>query len=67
MENTESRRKELYQLLGDLPDRQRPISARKISKEEREGYILEKLVLDLNGLEEVPAYFVRPLKLSLAL
>ncbi len=64
MKDTESRRKELYQLLGDLPDRKRPISARKILEEEREGYVLEKLALDLNGIEEVPAYFVRPKKLQ---
>jgi hypothetical protein len=28
--------------------------------EERASYVLEKLVLDLNGIEPVPAYFVRP-------
>ena len=39
------RRNELYELLGDLPDRQRPISARTLSEEERDGYILEKLEL----------------------
>jgi dienelactone hydrolase len=56
----ESRRQLLYSLLGDLPDRNRPISAQKIAEEERSHYILEKLVLDLNGIEKVPAYFVRP-------
>jgi pimeloyl-ACP methyl ester carboxylesterase len=54
------RRKELYSLLGDLPPRNRPISATLISTEERPGYVLEKLKLDLNGFEAVPAYFVRP-------
>jgi dienelactone hydrolase len=54
------RRKELYSLLGDLPPRNRPISATRISTEERSGYVLEKLKLDLNGFEAVPAYFVRP-------
>ncbi len=54
------RRKELYSLLGDLPDRTRKISARTVSTEERPGYVLEKLVLDLNGIEPVPAYFVKP-------
>ncbi|MCE5252057.1 dienelactone hydrolase family protein [bacterium] len=57
----EKRRKELYSLLGDLPDRNRPITVQKISEEKTEKYILEKLVLDLNGIEPVPAYFVRPL------
>lgn len=56
----ESRRKELYSLLGDLPDRNRPISATKVAEEECEAYVLEKLLLDLNGLEPVPAHFVRP-------
>src|SRR5688500_11886586 len=56
----EERRKELYQLLGKLPDRQRPISVKLISREETEEYILEKLLLDINGLELVPAYFTKP-------
>lgn len=59
-----ARRRHLYSLLGDLPDRQRPISARTISTEERSGYLLERLVLDLNGLEPVPAYFVKPKSLK---
>ena len=60
IDNSQGRRKQLYELLGDLPDRNRPISARKISEEERSGYFVEKLQLDLNGLEPVPAYFVKP-------
>jgi len=32
----------------------------KVAEEDREGYILERLLLDLNGIEPVPAYFVRP-------
>jgi hypothetical protein len=56
----EARRKELYGLLGDLPARQRPMSAKTLSTEERGGYVLEKLELDLNGIERVPAYFVKP-------
>lgn len=59
-----ARRQELYGLLGDLPDRQRPITARTISEEERDGYVLEKLELDLNGLEPVPAYLAKPKNLS---
>ena len=58
------RREELYSLLGDLPPRSRRISARVVSTEERPGFVLEKLVLDLNGLEPAPAYFVRPKKLA---
>jgi hypothetical protein len=53
-------REKLYHLLGDLPDRNRPVSSQLITKEEKEKYILEKLLLDLNGIEAVPAYFVYP-------
>ena len=56
----EARRTELYALLGDLPDRNQPTSAVVVREEERERYVLEKLVLDLNGIERVPAYFARP-------
>jgi dienelactone hydrolase len=56
----ESRRQELYGLLGDLPERDRPISAAKVDEREHDGYILERLTLDLNGMEAVPAYFARP-------
>jgi dienelactone hydrolase len=58
------RRAQLYELLGDLPDRARGISARQRSEEERDGYVLESWVLDLNGLEDVPAYLARPKEAS---
>ncbi len=54
------RRRELYGLLGDLPPRSRPIGVRLIRQEERESFILETLLLDLNGIEPAPAHFVRP-------
>jgi len=54
------RRARLYELLGDLPDRQRPIGGTKRGEEERDGYVLESWVLDLNGLEAVPAFLARP-------
>ncbi len=54
-------RERLYALLGDLPARDRALSAQSIRAEEHDGYWLETLVLDLNGIEEVPAYFVKPL------
>ncbi|NPV08565.1 MAG: alpha/beta hydrolase [Anaerolineae bacterium] len=60
--NTQSRREHLYSLLGPLPERDRPVAADIVRVEERDGYRLETLVLDLNGLEPVPAYFVRPLE-----
>ena len=56
----DGRRRELYALLGDLPDRQRPIGGKKRSEEERDGYILETWDLDLNGIEIVPAFLARP-------
>src|SRR5438128_1623646 len=55
-----ARRAELYAMLGELPARERPISATLVDREERDGYTLERLVLDLNGIEPVPAYFTRP-------
>jgi dienelactone hydrolase len=59
-----ARRARLYELLGDLPNRYRPITATKRSEEERDGYVLESWVLDLNGLEPVPALLARPQSLS---
>jgi acetyl esterase/lipase len=54
------RRRELYGLLGDLPDRSRPVNGTKRGETEREGYLLETWDLDLNGIETVPAYVARP-------
>ena len=58
----EKRRKELRGLLGDLPWAHRPGPARVVSKEEYEDYTLERLVLDLNGVEQVPALLLIPRK-----
>jgi dienelactone hydrolase len=60
MTTMEERRRELYGLLGDLPPRAGPPRALVIGQEPRAGFVLERLVLDLNGVEPVPAYFVRP-------
>jgi Dienelactone hydrolase family len=59
-----SRRRELYALMGDLPDRRRPIGGKKRGEQERDGYILETWDLDLNGIELVPAYVARPRAVS---
>ncbi len=56
----EIRRQQLFDLLGDLPDPSRKISVTKFAEEQNDTYVLEKLTLDLNGIEAVPAYFVRP-------
>ncbi|WP_199856335.1 dienelactone hydrolase family protein [Lunatibacter salilacus] len=53
-------RKELYALLGRLPERDRPIRVEMISSEEVDGVIIEKLLFDINGQELVPAYFSKP-------
>ncbi len=54
------RRKELYGLLGRLPARDLPISVEVISRKVTEEMIIEKLMMDLNGLEKVPAWFTKP-------
>jgi hypothetical protein len=54
------RRRELYELLGELPDRKRPVAGKKRGEEDRDGYVLETWDLDLNGIETVPAYLARP-------
>lgn len=58
-EQTQARDK-LYGLLGDLPERNRPISSAFIEQTERDGFMVEALLLDLNGIEPVPAYFIKP-------
>jgi hypothetical protein len=55
-----ARRDELYRLLGDLPDRRRAVAGRQTAVTERDGYVLERWELDLNGIETVPAYLARP-------
>ncbi|GAB4541189.1 MAG: alpha/beta hydrolase [Anaerolineae bacterium] len=60
----ERRRQQLYGLLGDLPHPSRTVSATSLGEEKRGSYMLERLILDLNGLEAVPAYFVRPCQQS---
>lgn len=59
-DNKELQRKQLYELLGRLPDRDRPIDVKVVSTEEKDGVIIQKLLLDINGLELVPAYFSKP-------
>jgi Abhydrolase family len=54
------RRAELWSLLGDLPPRNRPIGAKLLSSEKHSGFTLERLELDLNGIEAVPAFLLLP-------
>jgi len=62
--NAAARRRELYRLMGDLPDRNRPIKGAKLQEAGRDGYVLETWELDLNGIEPVPAYLARPARLE---
>lgn len=57
---TIGRREQLWKLLGRLPERHRPVTATLVSSQFRDTYVLEEFLLDLNGLEAVPAFFVRP-------
>jgi dienelactone hydrolase len=56
----ERRRWELWGLLGDLPWQHQPGPATLIRTEKHQGYTLERLALDLNGLEPVPAILLVP-------
>ncbi len=53
------RRRELWQLLGDLPQHRTP-TARVLGTEKHDGFDLERLELQLNGVEPVPAYLLLP-------
>jgi dienelactone hydrolase len=55
-----SSRRKLLGLLGDLPPRTAGVTAELVRREQRPAYELEVLSLDLNGIERVPAFFVRP-------
>jgi hypothetical protein len=55
-----ARRKQLWSLLGDLPQQHLPKPARLLKQEKGEGYTLEHLELDLNGIEPVPALLLIP-------
>jgi dienelactone hydrolase len=56
----ERRRKELWGLLGDLPWQHQAAKPKLLSTEKHEGYTLERLILDLNGVEPVPALLLIP-------
>jgi dienelactone hydrolase len=54
------RRRELWALLGDVPWQHRLGPATLVKTEKHAGYTLERLVLDLNGEEPVPALLLIP-------
>ena len=55
-------RQQLYELLGPLPPRDRPVAAKVVRTDLHDGYQIENLLLDLNDDEPVPAYFVKPVE-----
>jgi hypothetical protein len=56
----EGGRKELWTSLGELPWQHRPGPPKLVSTEKHDGYTLERLILDLNGKEPVPALLLIP-------
>lgn len=64
MGQVSEKRSLLYSLLGKVPERNRKIAVNLIGEEERASFVLEKLILDVNGEEPVPAYFLRTKKAS---
>jgi Dienelactone hydrolase and related enzymes len=56
----QARRDALFGLLGELPGRSGVPRAETVELRVEGGVSIEKLILDLNGLEPVPAYFLKP-------
>ncbi len=59
------RRQALWGLLGDLPWQHQPATPKVIRTEDHDDYRLERLVLDLNGAEPVPALLLIPKRLQM--
>jgi dienelactone hydrolase len=60
LDTKSKRRKQLLDLLGDMPVMPDAVHAKLRSCSEHDGYMMEQLELELNGIEAVPAYFIRP-------
>lgn len=59
--DADAARRDLWSLLGGPPRAERPaLIARETLTSPFSGTVLERLVLDLNGIEPVPAFFLRP-------
>ncbi len=54
------RRANLWGLLGDLPWQHESAPPKLVRTEEHDRYTLERLILDLNGIEPVPALLLIP-------
>ncbi|WP_462413053.1 dienelactone hydrolase family protein [Neobacillus sp. Marseille-QA0830] len=59
MESQETKRRQLFSLLGDLPNRDF-LGAETVNEVDKGNYILESLLLELYENEKIPAYFARP-------
>lgn len=57
------RRKKLLSLLGDLPTSHSPQPPRLVRKEQHDGYTLEYIDFDFNGIERVPGILLVPDKI----
>jgi hypothetical protein len=57
------RRKLLWSLLGDLPEKRAP-TAVVTKTEKHDGFTLQRLEMDLNGIVPVPAYLLIPDKIK---
>jgi dienelactone hydrolase len=58
------RREALWGLLGDLPWQHEPAPPKVVHTEEHDQYTLQRLVMDLNGIEPVPALLLIPKRLQ---
>src|SRR3954462_8679324 len=59
-----SRREALWGLLGDLPWQHEPTQHTVVRIEDHDRYTLQRLILDLNGIEPVPALLLIPKRLQ---
>ena len=60
MNTVKEKRQKLFELLGDLPETSDEVAVKKVKEIDKGAFILEVLLLDLNGMNLVPAYFSRP-------
>lgn len=59
-----AQRKKLLSLLGELPTRYTPEPPKLVKKEQHDGYTLEYLDFDFNGMERVPGTLLVPDKIK---
>jgi cephalosporin-C deacetylase-like acetyl esterase len=59
-----ARREKLFSLLGDVPSDYAPKLPRLVRREQHDGYTLEYLDFDFNGMERVPGILLVPDKIK---